>query len=177
MILAVVRPLFSNLCVQACSSCVGLCVISLLCAGLASRMCNLQLPRAWSQEDSFVLAQLLHHVRLFVTPWTAACQAPLSSTISWLLKFVSIELVMPSNHPILCHPFSCYLQAFPASGFIYLFIFYSESALLIKWPKYWNFSFSISSSNKYSGLTSFRIDRFDLAVQGTLSRVFSSTTV
>ena len=102
-----------------------------------------------------VIVQLLSHVRLFVTPWTAACQASLSSPISQnLLKVMSTELVMPSNHLILCHPLSSCLQSFPAT------VFSSESALCIKWPKYWSFSFSISPSNDYSGLISFRIDWF-----------------
>ena len=99
------------------------------------------------------------------TPWTAAHQASLSFTISWsLLKFMSIESVMLSNHLILCCPFSFSLQSFPAPR-----SFFSDSVLCIRWPKYWNFSFSISPSNEYSGLFSFRIDWFDvLVVQGTL---------
>ena len=99
-------------------------------------------------------------MRLFACPWTAAHQAPLSCTVSWsLLIFMSIELVMLSNHLILCHPLSC-LRSFPASGA------FSMSLLPMRWPKYW--SFSISPSNDYSGLVSFRIDRLDLlAVQGT----------
>ena len=109
--------------------------------------------------------QLLSRVRLFVTLWTAACQTSLSITNSWtLLKLMSIESVMPSNHLILCHPISSRLQSFPASG-----SFSNESVLRIRWPKYWNFSFSISPSNEYSGLISFRMDWLDLlAVQGTL---------
>ena len=104
-------------------------------------------------------------VRPFVTPWTAACQASLSITNSWsLLKFMSIESVMPSNHLILCHPLLLPLLIFPI-----IRVFSSESALRIRWPKYWSFSFSISPCNEYSGLISFRIDWFDLfAVQGTL---------
>ena len=100
-----------------------------------------------------------------VTPWTAACQASLSFTISWsLLKLMSIESVMPSNHLILCRPLLLLPSAFPSSRF-----FSSELALHIRWPKFWNFSFSISTSNEYSGLISFRIDYFDLLeVQGTL---------
>ena len=101
-------------------------------------------------------------VRLFATPWTAACQASLSFTISQsLLKLMSIELVMPSNHLILCCPLLLLPSIFPSNR-----VFSSESALHIRWPKYW--SFSISPSSKYSGLISFRIDWFDLAVQGTL---------
>ena len=96
-----------------------------------------------------------------MTPWTAAYQAPLSFTVSWsLLRFVSIESVMPSNHLILCRP----LLLLPS---FFLRVFFNESALHIRWPKDWSFSFSIS--NEYSRLISFRIDCFDLlAVQGTL---------
>ena len=99
-----------------------------------------------------------------VTPWTAACQVSLSIANSQsLLKLMSIELVMPSNHLILCHPL------LPPSIFPSIGIFSNESALHIKWPKYWSFSFSISPSNEYSGLISFRIDWLELlAVQGTL---------
>ena len=106
-----------------------------------------------------------NHVWLFATPWTAACQASLSITNSQsLLKFMSIELVMPSNHLILCCPLF-----FPPSIFPSISIFSSESVLRIRWPKYWSFSFSISPSSEYSGLISLRIDWFDLlAVQGTL---------
>ena len=99
-----------------------------------------------------------------MTPWTAACQASLSITNSLsMLKLMSIEFVMPSNHLILCHPL---LQP---SVFPSIRIFSNESVLCIRWPKYWSFNFSISPSNEYSGLISFRIDWFDLpAVQGTL---------
>ena len=112
--------------------------------------------------DTVVLS--LSHVRLFVTPWTVAHQASLSFTISWSsLKPMSIESVMPSNHLILC---SCLLlpSIFPSIS-----VFSNESALHIRWPKYWSFSFSISPSNAYSGLISLRIDWFNLlAVQRTL---------
>ena len=104
---------------------------------------------------------------LFATPWTAACQAPLSFTVSWnLLRFMSTESVMPSNHHILC----CSLLFLP-SIFPSIRVFSSESALHIKWLKYWSFSFSfsINPSSECSGLISFKIDWFDLfAVQGTL---------
>ena len=108
--------------------------------------------------------QSLSHVQLFATPWTAACQASLPITNSQtLLKLMSIELVMPSNHLILCHPLL--LPSFVLS----IRIFSDESVLCIRWPKYWSFSFNISPSNEYSGLISFRIDWLDLfAVQGTL---------
>ena len=109
--------------------------------------------------------QSLSCVWLFATPWTAARQASLSITNSWsLLKLRSIELVMPSNHLILCRPLLLLPSVFPSSR-----VFSSESVCRIRWPKYWRFSFSISPSNEYSGLTSFRIDWLDLlAVQGTL---------
>ena len=100
-----------------------------------------------------------------VTPWTTACQASLSITNSWSsLKLTSIESVMPSNHLILCRPLLLLPSIFP-----YIRVFPSELALHIRWPKYWSFSFSISLSNEYSGLISFRIDWLDLlAVQVTL---------
>ena len=98
-------------------------------------------------------------------PWTAACQASLSITNSQsLLKLMSIELVMPSNHLILCHPLLLLLSIFSS-----IRVFSNESVVHIMWPKYWSFSFNISPSNEYSGLTSFRMDWLDpLAVQGTL---------
>ena len=109
--------------------------------------------------------QLLSHVRLFATPWTAACQASLSITYSRsLIKLMSIESVIPSNHLILCCPLLLLPLSFPSIS-----IFSNESVLRIRWPKYWSFSFSISPSNEYSGLISFRMDWLDLlAVQGTL---------
>ena len=109
--------------------------------------------------------QLLSHVRLFATPWTAAHQGCLYITNSQsLLKLKSIELVMPSNHLILCHPL-----LLPPSVLPSIRVFSNESVLCIRWPKYWNFSFSISPSNEYAGLISFRIDWLDLlAVQGIL---------
>ena len=108
--------------------------------------------------------QLLSRVRLFAIPWTAACQASLSITISQsLLKLMSIKLVMPSNHLILCRPL------LPHSIFPSIRVFSIESVLHIRWPKYWSFSFNISPSNEHSGLISFRMDWLDLlAVQGTL---------
>ena len=112
------------------------------------------------------VVQLLSHVWLFVTPWTAACQASLSFTTSWsLLKLMSIESVMASNHFILCHPLLL-PSIFPS-----IRVFSSESDLRIRWPKHWSFSFSfsVSPSNEYSGLISFRTDWFGLlAIQGTL---------
>ena len=110
--------------------------------------------------------QSLSHVRVFETPWTAACQASLSITTSQsLLRLTkSIKSVMPSNHLILCHPLLLLPSIFPS-----IRVFSNESVLHIRWPKYWSFSFSISPSNEYSGLISFRMDWLDLlAVQGTL---------
>jgi len=105
-------------------------------------------------------------IRLFATPWTAACQASLSITNSRSLpKLMSTELVMPSNHLILCHPLLLPTSIFPSN-----WVFSNEPALHIKWPKYCSFNFSISPSNEYSGLISFRMSRLDLlAVQGTLN--------
>ena len=113
--------------------------------------------------------QSLSRVRLFATPWTAACQASLSITNSQsLLKFMFIESVMPSNHCIPYHPLFVLPSIFPS-----IRVFSNESVLLIRWPKYWSFSFSISPSNEYSGLISFRMDWLDLlAVQGTLKSLF-----
>ena len=114
--------------------------------------------------------QSLSHVWLFATPWTEAHQASLSITNSRsILKLMSIMLVMPSNHLILCR-----LQP---SIFPSIRVFSNELALCIRWPKYWSFSFSISPSNEYSGLISFRMDWFDLLQSKGLSRVFSNPTV
>ena len=109
--------------------------------------------------------RVVESLRLSMTPWTAARQASLSITNSQsLLKLMPIELVMPSNHLILCHPLLLLPLIFPS-----IKVFSNESLLRIRWSKDWNFSFSISPSNEYSGLTSIRIDWFDLlAVQGTL---------
>ena len=119
----------------------------------------------WPIVFHFSSVQLLSRVWLFATPWTAARQASLSITNSWgLLKLMSIESVMPSNHLILCRPLLLLPSVFPS-----IRVFSNESALLIRWPKYWSFSFGISPSNEYSGLISFRMDWLDLlAVQGTL---------
>ena len=104
-----------------------------------------------------------------MTTWTAARQASLTITNSRsLLKLTSIESVMPSNHFILCHPLLRPPSIFPS-----IRVFSNQSFLCIRWPKYWSFSFSISPSNEYSGLISFRMDRLDLlAVQGTLKNLF-----
>ena len=124
-----------------------------------------QEPSRWGINSRFSSVQPLSHVWLFVAPWTAAHQASLSITNSWsLLKLMSMELVMPSSHLILCHPFLL-LPSIPPS----MRVFSNESVLCIRWPRYWSFSFIISLSNKNSGLISFRMDWFDLlAVQGTL---------
>ena len=113
----------------------------------------------------FSSVQSLSRVRLFATLWTVARQASLSITNSWsLLKLMSIKSVMPSNHFILCHPLLLLPSIFPS-----IRVFSNESVLCIRWPEYWSFSFSISPSNEYSGLISFRMDWLDLlAVQGTL---------
>ena len=115
----------------------------------------------------FSSVQLLSCVQLFATPWTVACQASLSITNSWSLsKLISIELVMPSNHLILCHPLLMPL-IFPS-----IRVFSNESALHIRWPKNWSFSFNISPSNEHPGLVSFRMDWLDLlAVQGTFKNL------
>ena len=113
----------------------------------------------------YLSVQLLSLVGLFATPWNAARKAPLSITSSRSLpKLMSIELVMPSNHLILCHPL-----LLPPSIFPSIRVFSNESVLCIRWSKYWSFSFSISSCHEYSGLISFRVNWLDLsAVQGTL---------
>ena len=118
-----------------------------------------------SQSFEFSSVQSLSHVQLFVTSWTAARQASLSITNSKSLpKLMSIESVMPSNHLILCHPLLFLPSIFPS-----IRVFSEESALRIRWPKYWSFSFNISPSNEHPWLISFRMDWLDLlAVQGTL---------
>ena len=121
--------------------------------------------KTYIPTTQFSSVQSLSRVRLFETPWTAARQASLSVTNSWsLLRLMFIELVMPSNHLILCHPL-----LLPPLIFSSIRVFANESALRFRWPKYWSFSFSISPSNEYSELLSFRIGWFDLlTVQGTL---------
>ena len=123
------------------------------------------LPRILIQPFHIIYEIVVHSlscVQLFATPWTAACQASLSFTISWsLLKL----MVMPSNHLILCCRLLLLSSIFPSMG-----VFSTESTLHIRWPKYWSFSFNISPCNEYSGLISFRMDWLDLlAVQGTLN--------
>ena len=120
-----------------------------------------------------VVVQSLSCVQLFVTPWTAACKASLSFTnFRSVLKLMSIESVMPSNHLILCCPL-----LLPPSIFPSIRVFSNESALRIRWPKYWSFSFNISPSKEYSGLISFRMEWLDLlAVQGTLKSLLQHHT-
>ena len=115
--------------------------------------------------SQFSSVQSLSHVRLFATPWTAACQVSLSITSSQsLLKLVSLESVMPSNYLLLCRPLLLLPSIFPS-----IRVFSNESAPRIRWPNYWTFSFNISPSNEHSGLISFRMDWLDLlAVPGTL---------
>ena len=122
------------------------------------------LPK-WALIVSFSSVQSLSCVRIFATPWTAACKASLSITNSRSPpKAMSIESVMPSNHLILCCPLLLLPQIPPS-----IRVFSNETTLLMRWPKYWSFSFSISLSNEYPGLISFRMDWLDLlAVQGTL---------
>ena len=138
------------------------------------------IPRSWTGRHNIVKISLLSNeingfifnsvhslslARLFATPWTEAHQASVSMTNLWrMLKFTSIEPGMPSNHLILCYPL-----IFLPSIYLSNRVFTNESVLCIKWPKYWNFSFSISPSNEYSGLISFRMDwLYLLAVQGNL---------
>ena len=126
------------------------------------------------QPKCFNSVQLLSRVQLFVTSWIVPCQASLAITISWtLLKLMSIQSVMPSNHLILCHPFLLLPSIFPS-----IRVFSKESLLCIRWPKYWSFSFSISPSNEYSALISFRMDWLDLlAVQGTLKSLLQHHSI
>ena len=148
-----------------------LCVNSLWSAGVS----HVADGHGFGHEHAcvqFSSVQSLSCVRLFATPWTAGRQASLSITNSGsLLKLMSIELVMPSNHFILCCPLLL-PSIFPG-----IRVFSSESVLCIRWPKYWSFSFSISPSNEYSGLISFRMDWLDLlAVQRTLKSLLQHHT-
>ena len=133
----------------------------------------------YTTPHQFSLVKSLSHVQLFATPWTAAHQASLSHThitslsnSQSLLKLMSIESVMPSNHLILCRPLLLRPSIFPS-----IRVFSNESVLHIRWPKYWSFSFNISPSNEYSGLISLRMDWLDPLQSKRLSRVFSNTTV
>ena len=131
------------------------------------------IPWEWLKEEHSVQFSLVgRYVQLFATPWTTACQASLSITNSQSSpEPMSIESVMPSNHLILCHPLLLLPSVFPNIS-----VFSNESALHIRWPKYWSFSFSISPSNEHPGLVSFRMDWLDLlAVQGTLKSLLQHT--
>ena len=125
------------------------------------------------ENIQFSSVQSLSHIWLFATPWTTARQASLSITNSWSSpKPIFIESVMPSNHLILCHPLLLLPSIFPSVR-----VFSNESALCIRWPKYWSFSFNISPSNEHPGLISFRMDWLDLlAVQGTLKSLLQHHT-
>ena len=127
----------------------------------------------WSWLLQFSSVHSLSHVRIFATPWTVARQASLSITNSWsLLKLMSIESMMPSNHLILCCPLLLLPSIFPS-----IRVFSNESVLCIRWQKYWSFSFNISPTKEYSGLISFGwTSRISLQSKG-LSGVFSNTTV
>ena len=140
-----------------------------LCVGKTER----SLLESQIQKGQFSSAQLLSYVQLFATPWTEARQTFLSATNSQsLLKFMSIESVMPSNHFIPCRPFLLLSSIFPS-----IRVFSKESVRRIKQPKYWSFSFSISPSNEYSGLISFKINWFYLlVVQGTLKGLLQHHT-
>ena len=145
------KTLFFNWKIIVLQNCLFVCFLS-----------NLSMNQPSVQFSS---VQSFSHVRLFVTPWTAACQASLSITNSWsLLTFMSIKSVMPSNHLIFCCPLLLLPSIFPN-----IRVFSNESALCIRWPKYWSFSFNISPSDEHPRLSSFRMDWLGLhAVQGTL---------
>ena len=131
--------------------------------GANSHHDNLLLPAWWYWVWFVVVVQPLSHVQLFATPWTATCQAPLSTISQSLLIFMSFEPVMLSNPLVLCCPLLLLPSMFPS-----IRVFSNEAALRIRWPKYRSFSFSVSPSSEYSGLISFRIDCCDLlAVHGT----------
>ena len=134
---------------------------------MVNELINIEITASMDIIKDLMLSsvQLLSCVQFFVTPWTAAHQAFLSITNSWsLFRLMSIESVMPSNHLILCHPLLLLPSIFPS-----IRVFSNESIHCIRWPKYQSFSFSISPSNEYSRLISFRADWFDLlAVQGIL---------
>ena len=142
--------------------------------------CNLNLKKCesvttevyWVSQFFEIVVQSLSCIWLFATPWTVARQAFLSFTISWsLLKLMFITSVMLSNHLVLCHPILLLPSVFPS-----IRVFSNESVLRIRWPKYWSFSFSNSTSSEYSGLIYFRIDWLDLlAVQGTLKSLLQTT--
>ena len=127
----------------------------------------------YALPQRLVVVQLLSRVRLFATSWTVERQASLSFTISQsLLKLISIELMMLSNHLILCRPFLLMPSVFPS-----IRVFFSESVLPIMWPMYWSFSFNISLSDEYSGLIFFRMDSFDLTLKSLLQHCSSKASI
>ena len=127
---------------------------------------GMEILRRWNYSFQFSSVQLLSHVRLFATPWTAACQASLSITNSRSLpKLMPIESVMPSSHLILCHPLLLLPSIFPN-----IRVFSNESVLCIRWPKYWSFSFNISPSNEHPGPISLRIAWLDLLVAAAAAK-------
>ena len=141
-----------------------------ICKWSTEDECSIQFLSQTAREY-VAIVQSLSCVQLFATPWTVACQASLSFTISQsLLKLMCIESMMPSNHLILCYPLLLLPSIFPS-----IRVFSNELALHIKWPRYW--SFSINISNEYSGLISFKIDGFDLLQSKGLPRVFFNTTI
>ena len=153
-----------------CNTCIYLSMIGLLHKDISFKGPggSSLLFTALSSKPRTCSVQLLSYVWLFATPWTAARQASLSITNFWsLLKLMSIQLVMPSNHFILCCPFLLLPSIFPS-----IRVFSSELALRIRGPQYWSLSFSISPSNEYSGLISSRMDWLDLlSVQGTVKNL------
>ena len=150
--------------------------ISWRTSSIASSLCTPISPiQPLCQENKtgrVAVVQSLSPVRRFATPWTAAHWVSLSFAIAWsLLKLMSVESMMPFKHLILCCPLLLLPEVFPS-----IRVFSNESALRIRWPKYWSFSFSISPSNEYSGLISFRMDWLDLlAVQGSLKSLHHSS--
>ena len=134
---------------------------------------QLSLKRKQGGSNYVSSVQLLSHVQLFVTPWITAHQASLSITSSQSLrKLMSIEVVMPSSHLILCHPLRLLSPNLPS-----IRVFFNESTLCMRWSKFWGFSFNISPSNEHPGLISFRMDWLDLLAVQETPRVFSNTTV
>ena len=157
--------------------CMGANLIGDICRGLGSpslsgKTCQLQIVFAMCYVQ-FSSVQLLSHVRFFATPWTTACQGSLFFTNSWSFgKVISIELVIPSNHFILCHPLLPLPSIFPSNR-----VFSNESVLHISCSKYWRFNISINPSNEYSGLISFKMTGWISLQSKGLSRVLSNTIV
>ena len=145
-----------------------LCITAIIQLAIFDFIHSTLFLRLISTDLITIVVQSRSHVQLFATPWTATHQAFLFFTISWsLLKFISIESVIPSNHLILCHPLLLLPSIFPS-----IRVFSNKLALRIRWPKYWSFNFSINPSSEYSGLISFRTNFFALlVVQGTPKRL------